>query len=83
MSLFDQGRIFAVFMETGGCDVTGVLLSNQRCYIKYAGIFAAAVYFWRQFPAAVEDALCPVNTQPHNTVKVKGKAVPVIATESY
>jgi hypothetical protein len=70
-------------MQSGGCDVTGVLVSNQGCYITYIGIFAAAVHSWRPYLAAAEEGSCGVSRDPLNTVKVKGKGVPVHAMKAY
>jgi len=45
--LFDQGKTCTVFVETGRCDVTGVLLSNQASYIMELDIFfAVSLHIW-------------------------------------
>jgi len=43
ISVFDQGRTCTVFVETGRCYVTGVLLSNQGYCVMDLDIFAHVV----------------------------------------
>ena len=60
-------------METGGCDVTGVLLSNQECYIMQLDICTVSLHIWLSGGrAGSSEGPCLASGDPLNTLKVKG-----------